>query len=270
LEGYAAWTGLKALHRPCVGGGTIGRLNMRRARWKGRGREQEQAAVTFALGRRRVIDTVSLRGMSHSSRVSCMSERHEARDNQPTDVIRTFICIEIPESIKSRISKLQETLRQIEAQVSWTKPSNIHLTLKFLGGVEASRIERVSKALEGAANGISPFEVEVSGAGCFPSPRSPRVLWVGFSNVPEHLQQLYSNIEDEVAQEGFPREKRKFSPHLTIGRIRPPHNAARVADALITAGFEPEAFTATEVILMRSDLKPAGSIYSPQAVIRLS
>ena len=199
-----------------------------------------------------------------------MSKKHLARDNEPIDVIRAFICIEIPQSIKERINRLQESLRQIDAQISWTKPSNIHLTLKFLGGVEATRIERVKKALERSANGIGPFEVEVSGSGCFPSARSPRVLWVGFSNVPELLQHLYSNIEDELAREGFEREKRKFSPHLTIGRIRAPHNSARVAEAVIATGFESEAFIATEVILMRSDLKPTGSIYTPQAVLRLS
>src|SRR5512145_2279634 len=104
-----------------------------------------------------------------------MSKKHPARDKERT-VIRTFICIEIPVSIKSRIDKLQETLRQIDALVSWTKPSNIHLTLKFLGGVEASRINRTIKALERASNGIGSFEVEVGGTGCFPSPRSPRVL----------------------------------------------------------------------------------------------
>lgn len=198
-----------------------------------------------------------------------LNEQETPGTDKQLGVIRTFICIEIPESIKSRINELQETLRQIEAQVSWTKPSNIHLTLKFLGGVEASRIERVSKALERAANGISPFRVEVSDAGCFPSPRSPRVLWVGFSNIPDGLKQIHRNIEDQLAREGFEREKRTFSPHLTIGRIRTPSNAARVADALIAAGFEPEAFTATEVILMRSDLKPSGSIYTSQAVIHL-
>jgi RNA 2',3'-cyclic 3'-phosphodiesterase len=199
-----------------------------------------------------------------------MSKKHPARNKEPTDVIRTFICIEIPQSIKERIHTLQELLRQIDAQISWTKPSNIHLTLKFLGGVEAARIERVKKALERAASGIGPLEVEVSGSGCFPSARSPRVLWVGFSNVHERLQQLYSNIEDELARGGFEREKRKFSPHLTIGRIRTPHNAARVAESLIATGFESETFMATEVILMRSDLKPTGSIYTPQAVIQLS
>jgi RNA 2',3'-cyclic 3'-phosphodiesterase len=199
-----------------------------------------------------------------------MRKKHDARAEHPADVIRTFICIEIPESIESQIDKLQEKLSQIDAQVSWTKPSNIHLTLKFLGGVEASRIAGVSKALERAAHGISPFEVEISGAGCFPSPRSPRVLWIGVSNVPEPLEQLYSNIEDELAREGFVREKRQFSPHLTIGRIRTPNNAARVADALIASGFEPAVFRATEVILMRSDLKPSGSIYTAQATINLT
>ncbi|MEK6408638.1 MAG: RNA 2',3'-cyclic phosphodiesterase [Acidobacteriota bacterium] len=190
--------------------------------------------------------------------------------NQRVTVVRTFICIEISESIKERIGQLQKTLREIEGQVSWTKPSNIHLTLKFLGDVEATRIDAVCKAVQRAAGGISPFEVEAGGTGCFPSPRSPRVLWVGFSVVPEPLKQLYENIEDELAREGFPREKRKFSPHLTIGRIRTSHNAARVAEELIAVGFKSETFKATEVIAMRSDLRPTGSIYTPQAVIKLA
>ena len=187
-----------------------------------------------------------------------------------SEVVRTFICIEIPGSIKERISRLQDTLRQIEAQVSWTKPENIHLTLKFLGNVEATRIERVARALKIAADGIAPFEVTVSGTGCFPSARSPRVLWIGLSNVPEPLRQLYSNIEAELARERFEREKRKFSPHLTIGRVRAPGHSAQAAEALIAAGFEAETFTTTEVVLMRSDLKPTGSIYTPQNVITLS
>lgn len=185
------------------------------------------------------------------------------------DVIRTFICIEIPDSIKDRIGQLQDTIRPIKAQVSWTRPSNIHLTLKFLGGVEAKRIDRVKRAVERAAIGINYFEIEVGGAGCFPSARSPRVLWVGVSNIPDALKQLYANIDDQLGREGFPQEKRKFSPHLTIGRLREPNNGARVAEALIASGFEPEKFEASEVIVMRSDIKPTGSIYTPQSVVRL-
>ena len=199
-----------------------------------------------------------------------MSKKQDERSRKAGDAIRTFICFEIPDSIKSRINKLQETLRKIDAQVSWSKPSNIHLTVKFLGNVESSRIERVSKALERSASGISPFEIEIGGVGCFPSPRSPRVLWVGVSTIPDQLRQLHANIDEQLEREGFERETRKFSPHLTLGRIRAPHNSAKVAEALITTGFAAEAFIANDLILMRSDLKPAGSIYTPQTVIPLS
>lgn len=189
---------------------------------------------------------------------------------QDQGVIRTFICIEIPDSTRARIDRLQQELKEVDAQVSWTKPSNIHLTLKFLGAVEASRIEPVHRAVERAARGVTRFEIEVSGAGCFPSPRSPRTLWIGISEVPEPLSQLHERLESELDREGFARERRKFSPHLTIGRLRAPRNGARLAEALITNGFEAERLKANEVIVMRSDLKPTGSIYTRQAVIELA
>jgi len=180
------------------------------------------------------------------------------------------VCIEIPESIKNRIDELDDSLRKTDAQVSWTRPSNIHLSLKFLGSVDASRIPDLAGAIKRAAHGIHPFEVEIGGTGCFPNARNPRVLWVGVSKIAEELRRLYSNIEEELAHEGFEKEKRKFSPHLTIGRIRTPRNAARVAEMLLNIGFETETFTATQVIVMRSDLNPKGSIYTPQAVTQLT
>lgn len=186
------------------------------------------------------------------------------------DAIRAFICIEVPATIKERIASLQEGLRGGGARTSWVKPSNIHLTLKFLGDVPAAKMETVRLAVERAASPISGFVVGVEGAGCFPSPRNPRVLWVGLACIPESLKQLHAAIEDALAREGFPRESKPFSPHLTIGRIRDPKGASRVAEDLIASGFEPETFQAREVILMRSDLNPEGSIYTPQAAIRLA
>src|SRR6185369_17945967 len=118
------------------------------------------------------------------------------RDSEKKDTVRTFVCIEIPDSISERIGNLQTELKAIDAQVSWTKPSNIHLTLKFLGAVEATRIQKVARAVQRAVVGINRFEIEISGAGCFPSARSPRVLWIGLPEVPEALQQLYSNLEN--------------------------------------------------------------------------
>ncbi|HWO00730.1 MAG TPA: RNA 2',3'-cyclic phosphodiesterase [Blastocatellia bacterium] len=177
--------------------------------------------------------------------------------------VRVFICIEIPASIKDRVAELQQGLRQHDAKISWVKPSNVHLTLRFLGDVATSHIPAVGAAVTRAARLSQAFEIEVGTAGCFPSAKRPRVFWVGLTAVPNALSKLHVLVEKELAREGFAPDDRKFSPHLTIGRVRSPQNATRVAEDLIATGFEPESFQATEVIVMRSELNPRGSIYSP-------
>lgn len=184
--------------------------------------------------------------------------------------IRTFVCIEVPASIRARIESLQRRLRQSDVPISWVKPANIHLTIKFLGDVAASRIDDVRGAVERACRGVPPFAITVEGAGCFPSARSPRVLWVGLSPMPDELRQLHSNIEAALEQEGFAREAKRFSPHLTMARVRDPLKARATVEELMAAGFAAETFHASEVIVMRSDLHPSGSIYTPQARVHLS
>lgn len=186
-----------------------------------------------------------------------------------TGAIRTFICMGLPESVKVRIEKLQRELRQIEAQVSWVKAANIHLTLKFLGDVPQAKIPLIAAAVKLAIGSCGPFQVAVGGAGCFPSLRNPTVLWIGVSPIPEALTQIYEAMEEELARQGFARETKRFKPHLTIARLRNPRNTKAVADAFMACGFEDESFQASEVIVMRSDLTPRGSIYTPQAVIPL-
>jgi 2'-5' RNA ligase len=189
------------------------------------------------------------------------SERQS--DRQRSNAVRTFICIEVPQFIRERIARLQEALGRHEARISWVKPSNIHLTIKFLGDVEAARIPAVCSAAERAVRLSSTFDIEVGGAGCFPSAKSPRVFWVGLTAVPNPLAQLHGSIENELASEGFPREARRFSPHLTIGRVRSPKQASLVAEELIRDGFDAESFRVVEVIVMRSDLNAMGSVYTP-------
>jgi 2'-5' RNA ligase len=193
----------------------------------------------------------------------------EQTNRRRSGSIRTFICIEVPKSIREQIGALQQTVGGHDAKISWVKPSNIHLTLKFLGDVTATRIPAVSSAVERAARLSRTFEIEVGGAGCFPSANRPRVIWVGLTAVPDGLVRLHALIEEELAGEGFAPDTRKFSPHLTIGRVRLPKNAPRVAEDLISTGFEPEIFQTTEVVVMRSDLNPSGSIYSPISTCRL-
>lgn len=198
-----------------------------------------------------------------------MSTDSRSADQKQPDSTRTFVCIEIPDSIRERIGALQQSLKKTGGQASWVKPANIHLTLKFLGDVRRARIDDLKAGLGRAAAGIGPVEIEVGGAGCFPSPRSPRVLWVGLASLPGELTRLHKRIEDELEREGFPRESKRFSPHLTIARLRSPQNGGELADRLIAEGFAVEQFAANEVILMQSQLSPGGSIYTPLAVINL-
>ena len=191
------------------------------------------------------------------------------RESKGKDLIRTFVCIEIPGSIKQRMEELENQLRRIDAQVSWVKPSNVHLTLKFLGGVPTAKMNAVAAAAGRAATTTGPFEIVVGGTGCFPSPRSPRVLWVGLTALPQELLRLYASLEGELNSLGFEREARRFAPHLTIGRLRSPRNGPEVAQKLMEIGFEPEPYLASELIVMRSELKPTGSIYTPISVLPL-
>ena len=185
------------------------------------------------------------------------------------DKIRTFICIDLPETVKDRLDELVKLLRTVDAQVSWVRSKNIHLTIKFLGNVAVDKLDAVKNVVQRAAASAGPIEIVVGGVGCFPSARSPRVLWVGLAGVPAPLVTLYNAIEDGLDREGFAREKRKFAPHLTIGRLRSPRNGQQLSQKLTELGFEPEPFTAREIIVMRSDLKPTGSIYTPQLVAPL-
>lgn len=176
--------------------------------------------------------------------------------------IRLFVCIEIPATIQHRLEHLQVQLRAVDTPVSWVKSTNIHLTLKFLGNVAESRVTRVVEAVKRTAGRTWPFSINISGTGCFPSARKPRILWVGIRNVPDSLSDLHTALEHNLLAEGIPREVKPFRPHLTIGRPRSPRNSEQLAGLLAALDFAPESFAANEITLMRSDLNPTGSIYT--------
>lgn len=184
--------------------------------------------------------------------------------------VRSFICIELPDEVKSEIALFQARLKSEPASVSWTKPENIHLTLKFLGDVEEGRLTEIERTLESVAARFSPFELAASGCGVFPNERNPRVLWIGVREDEGHLQRLARAVEDAMAGLGFAREDRPFQAHLTIGRVRAAAGAHELARKLMAQSFPPRLFRADHLTLMRSDLRPSGAIYTPLDVIPLS
>lgn len=189
--------------------------------------------------------------------------------------IRTFIAIELNESIKDGLTEVQEQLKGEAPQgsVRWVKPEGIHLTLKFLGDVPADQIGEITGALQKSCQRFAPFSVSCSGLGCFPDLRHPRVVWVGIQEETGTLAQLQKAIEENVAPLGYPTEKRKFSPHLTIGRVqrRVSSGELRRLGELVGAseiGILGQ-MEVRSVNLMRSDLRPSGAVYTRLAEVKL-
>lgn len=182
--------------------------------------------------------------------------------------IRTFVAIELSAGIKNELARVQEMLRGKIAtpHLRWVDPANVHLTLKFLGNVPVDRIEEITAVLKEACVGLSPFIMEVSGLGCFPSANNPRVVWVGVQGETDRLERLQERVEERLAVLGFKPERRPFRPHLTLGRVRKgAHVGARRLIGGIVSATSVGALGQMEVgeiSLMKSVLLPSGAQYS--------
>jgi len=182
------------------------------------------------------------------------------------NLLRAFIAIDIPSEIKKAIAAQTASLQaQSGRAVRWVAIENFHLTLKFLGEVSPANIDLFSQALQLECSQAAPFEITVSALGCFPTAHRPRVIWIGLQ-VPAELNKLQQIIEAAAARLGFAPEDKPFSPHLTIGRVREQasSNDLKLLDASIKATSIGTlgTFTAREVVLFKSDLQPAGPVYS--------
>ena len=189
--------------------------------------------------------------------------------------IRSFIAIELSEEAKEGLARLRKELERDEHKfVKWVDPGGIHLTVKFLGNIPSKRVTEITEAIEESAQGISPFHLEISGLGAFPSLRQARVFWVGIGGEVDKLSRLQQNIDSALAALGFAKEERSFVPHLTLARIRqgasPPERRSfgELVGSLI---FEDKYHIKVEAInLMRSQLTPAGAIYTCLSAVGLA
>jgi 2'-5' RNA ligase len=185
--------------------------------------------------------------------------------------MRLFIAIELPDSIKQGIARVQEELRKAGANAGWTRPEGIHLTLKFLGEAPEAKVQEIMTVLTGAAKGSGSLNLEVAGAGAFPNAKSPRVLWTGVTGDTGKLASLQAAVEDAMERLGFEREARKFSPHLTVARItfpKPRDNWQQVIAGIQDVRLG--RFAAGHVSLMKSELKREGAVYTEMGRVALN
>ncbi|MDH4222942.1 MAG: RNA 2',3'-cyclic phosphodiesterase [candidate division Zixibacteria bacterium] len=183
--------------------------------------------------------------------------------------MRSFIAVELTDELKREIEKLQEPLRRVGADVAWVKPGNVHATLKFLGEVSDDSMKIVFEGTRKALEGVKGFKLSLKDLGCFPNLKRPRVIWIGVEKGKMELGLIQRKIEQEMENLSFPKENREFSPHLTIGRVKSPKNVEKLTELVKSIDFQPEEIVIKEVVLMKSQLHPGGSIYTPLFKINL-
>lgn len=178
--------------------------------------------------------------------------------------IRTFLGIDIGPDIRDRLVALQEELAEVEGEVKWVEPENLHITLLFLGEVDQRETVDVCRAAQKAVAAIPAFELSIEGVGCFPNARRPRTLWVGAGKGADAVCAVHDAIEAPLLDMGsYRRETRKYTPHVTLGRVKGDAPRDALAKALVKlqtwTGGE---ITVREVQMMKSDLTSEGPIYT--------
>lgn len=186
--------------------------------------------------------------------------------------MRLFVAVNFSDATRKKIASLAGELQKLPSDVKWVKEANFHLTVQFLGNVEEERVPGIVNALQKAVIGINSFTLALGGTGVFPSVERPRILWLGISGEVAVLSRLQRQVQEGFRQIGFPPEKRRFSPHLTLARIRSPYGFSELlkqAQILV----EKNKFSSVHINsieLMLSDLKPNGPVYSVLSRIPLT
>ena len=198
--------------------------------------------------------------------MKCESSRERGQTplvNLMKQKIRTFVAVDVGKAVKKTAKELIGEFSGIPADVKWVDPEKMHLTLKFLGDVDAREIHHVCRAVKEAARGVEPFGLEIRGTGAFPNARRPRTIWLGAGEGAEPLGCLAAGIESALEKLGYRREARRFTAHLTIGRIRQGGPGVTEIGDLIReyADFEIGRATIEEAVVFSSDLTRGGPIY---------
>ncbi len=185
-------------------------------------------------------------------------------------MIRSFLAIEIPRVIQKRIEEVQEDLKSSRADVRWVSPEKIHLTLKFFGNIEESRVDPIVKSIGGPVQTTSSFFLKVRGVGAFPHLKNPRVIWMGLIDEKEILTHFQKQLEGELEKIGFESEERAFHPHLTLGRTKSGKGREELISRMEKHKEEEFGdFQIERIVLFKSDLRPTGPIYTSLRELRL-
>jgi len=179
---------------------------------------------------------------------------------QNEKMLRLFIALLLPEEAKNYLSELLADLKPRGRGVKWVNPHNLHLTLKFIGDRPQKDVDIISDKLSSAIAGQSKFSIVFKGCGGFPNLHSPRVLWVGLDGAQPAVD-MAAKIDKSLTPLGISPEKRPFSPHLTLGRVKAFGQLSDITDYMSAINLNWPAVTLEKVALVKSTLTPDGPIY---------
>ena len=192
--------------------------------------------------------------------------------------IRCFIAVELDQSVQRQLGQVQQSLqKQLRKQlghepqgIKWVVPGNIHLTLKFLGDIDYTAVGEIYTAVSCAVEGMKAFDISIGGLGCFPAGKPARVLWAGLAEKSAPLLQLQNEIDFELAQIGFTPDRRGFSCHFTLARIRQLQLGRDIQQVIDDCpGGETICQNIAEITIFQSELTRGGPIYTPMQHVPL-
>ena len=187
--------------------------------------------------------------------------------------MRCFVAVDPPADARDALARVQATLRDAgpRADVRWTAPGSLHLTLTFLGETALEAQPAIVAALTAVATRHPAFALSAVGVGAFPGLERPRVVWVGLADGLREMGRLAADVERALVPLGFPLGARPFSGHVTLGRVRSPRGLRPLIDAARVLEARPVAsWRVDEIVLYRSELRPGGAVYEALARVRLA
>ena len=173
--------------------------------------------------------------------------------------MRTFIAIELEEEVKDHLAEVQAETQKLCKKGNYTPKENFHLTLHFLGEVEEDDLDYLQQAIYETARRNRPFTFTIDKIGFFPR-GNKGIMWAGIERN-NHLQRLFSTLEKSLEQQGFARERKGLSPHITLGREVEPHRS--FVDVKKSTKMEPMKVSVRSISLMESVRKGPKLVYVP-------
>lgn len=183
--------------------------------------------------------------------------------------VRLFVAIEFSDRVRSVLQDIQDALRPKCDGVRWVKPQQLHLTAKFLGEVKDPEVPAVCEAVARAAAQAAAFTMEVGGCGCFPTGGPVRIVWAGLGEQTGALGRCVEGLEAELEKIGFAKERRPFSAHVTIGRVREDRSHGGIHSTVSAFTFDAVEQAVSAITLMSSVLSPQGPTYTVVSKVAL-